>query len=91
MFHKYQAAPVQTEAALAERFLKTERLDRMDSAQDPLSLVTPSGSINTAQPALTSVLDHLNQVGQQEGRGLQDVFSRAPYGWSQGDRMRTSL
>jgi len=82
VFAKYQEAPVQADAALAERFLNTEKLDRIESRNDPLGLVQSNGSIHVAHPALRSVLDHLHQVGREEGRALLDHFSRAPYGWS---------
>ena len=82
VFHKYHEAPVQAESALAERFLKTERLDRIESKHDPLNLVGNNGRIVTSQAALKSVVDYLNQAGREEGRVLLDKFSRAPYGWS---------
>lgn len=82
VFHKYAEAPIQAESALAERFLKTDRLDRIESKNDPLSLVTPAGQINTAHPALKTVVDLLNQTGREEGRVLLDKLNRAPYGWS---------
>jgi hypothetical protein len=82
IFHKYNEAPIQAESALAERFLKTERLDRIESRNDPLGLVANDGRINSSQPALKSVTDYLNQVGREEGRNLLDKFSGAPFGWS---------
>jgi hypothetical protein len=82
IFHKYNEAPVQAESALAERFLKTEKLDRIESRNDPLDLVASDGRIKTNHPALKSVTDYLNQVGREEGRNLLDRFSSAPYGWS---------
>jgi len=82
VFHKYHEAPVQAESSLAERFLKTDRLDRIESKNDPLDLVVNNGQINTSHPALKSVVDYINQAGREEGRVLLDKFSRAPYGWS---------
>lgn len=82
VFHKYHEAPVQAESALAERFLKTDRLDRIESKNDPLNLVGNNGQVNTSHAALKSVVDYLNQAGREEGRILLDKFSRAPYGWS---------
>ena len=38
IFRKYNEAPVQAESALTERFLKTERLDRIESRNDPIHL-----------------------------------------------------
>ena len=82
VFHKYAEAPVQAESALAERFLKTDRLDRIEDSNDPLGLVTSAGQINTAHPALKTLTDTLHQTGREEGRVLLDRFNRAPYGWS---------
>lgn len=82
VFHKYAEAPIQAESALAERFLKTDRLDRIESKNDPLSLVTATGQIQVTHPALKTVVDLLNQTGREEGRVLLDKFNRAPYGWS---------
>jgi len=82
IFHKYPEAPVQVESALAERFLKTDRLDRIETKNDPLGLVGNNGQVSTHHAALKSVLDYLNKVGREEGRVLLDKFSRAPYGWS---------
>jgi len=82
VFSNYPQAPVQAEAGLAERFLKTDRLDRIESKNDPLSLVSSNGQIDTGHAALRSIVDTLNQTGREEGRVLLDKFSRAPYGWS---------
>ena len=82
VFEKYAEAPVQAESGLTERFLKTGRLDQIESRNDPLGLVGSNGQVNTGHAALKSVLDHLNQTGREEGRTLLDRFSRAPYGWS---------
>jgi len=82
IFRKYNEAPVQVESALTERFLKTERLDRIESRNDPLSLVASDGRVKSSHPALKSITDYLNQVGREEGRNLLDKFSSAPYGWS---------
>lgn len=82
IFDKYKEAPVQAESSLAERFLKTERLDRIESRNDPLGLVASDGRIKTSHPGLKSITDYLHQVGREEGRDLLDNFSGAPYGWS---------
>jgi len=82
VFSKYPQAPVQAEAGLAERFLKTDRLDRIESKNDPLGLVGTNGRVDTGHAALRSIVDTLNQTGREEGRVLLDKFSRAPYGWS---------
>lgn len=85
VFEKYGEAPLQAETGLAERFLKTEKLDRIASKDDPLDLVKKSGAgelIDKSHRALVSVKDYLEQRGQVEGRRLLDDFYAAPYGWS---------
>ena len=83
VFHKYAEAPVNAEGAAAERFLKTERLDRLASKDDPLTLVKPRGEgIKTDHKAIVSIKDYLEQRGQVDGRKLLDDFFDAPYGWS---------
>ena len=85
VFDKYQEAPLQAESALAERFLNTERLDRIASKDDPLSLVKRRGNavaIDRDHKALVSIRDYLEQRGQVDGRRLLDDFFSAPYGWS---------
>jgi hypothetical protein len=58
IFDKYKETPVQAESGLAERFLKTERLDRIESRNDPLGLVASDGRIKTSHPALKSITDY---------------------------------
>jgi uncharacterized protein DUF6079 len=82
IYDKYAEAPVQAETLLAERFLKTDRLDRIESRNDPLGLAGPSGQVNTSHPALRSVTDHLRTRGMAEGRSMMEHFSSAPFGWS---------
>lgn len=85
VFDKYSEAPLQAESALTERFLNTERLDRIATKDDPLSLVKRKGgivSIDRDHKALVSIRDYLEQRGQVDGRRLLDDFFAAPYGWS---------
>lgn len=85
VFHKYGQAPVNAESATAERFLKTERLDRIASKDDPLNLVTAQTQgdvIDKDNKAIISIRDYLEERGQVDGRKLLDDFFDAPYGWS---------
>jgi hypothetical protein len=82
IYDKYAEAAVQAETALAERLLKTDRLDRIESRNDPLGLVGFSGQVNTSHPALRSVTDYLKSRGMAEGRTMLEHFSSAPFGWS---------
>lgn len=82
VFLKYVEASVQAESATAERFLKTERLDRVTSENDPLSLVQSNGSIDANNKAIVSIKDYLEHHGQVDGRRLLDNFFNAPCGWS---------
>ncbi len=84
VYHKYAEAPHQVEGTLAERFLKTERIDTVTSKNDPLKLVRSGGGtpIDTANRAIVSIHDYLEQRGTVDGRKLLDDFNAAPYGWS---------
>jgi hypothetical protein len=85
VFEYYSQAPIQADSGLAERFLKTDKLDRISSKDDPLELVKRKGGtvgINVDQEALVSIRDYLDRLGQVDGRKLLDDFYRAPYGWS---------
>jgi len=85
VFHKFSEAPVSTDTTTAERFLKTEHLNRIASQDDPLNLIKKSGSttaIEANHRALTSIRDYLEQNGQVDGRKFLDDFYAAPYGWS---------
>ncbi len=82
VFKNYADAAFQAETSLAEKFLLTDRLDRIESQKDPLSLVTKEGRIKVTHAALVSILDVLRAKGSMEGRDLLDLFNRAPYGWS---------
>jgi len=85
VFHKYAEAPVQADSATAERFLKTEKLNKISSKDDPLTLVKKSGNssvIDNSHKAIISIKDYLEQRGQVDGRRLLDDFFAAPCGWS---------
>lgn len=85
VFDKYSEAPVQADSATAERFLKTEKLDKIASHDDPLPLVKKTGGgnpIDTGNKAIISIHDYLAHYGQVDGRKLLDDFYAAPYGWS---------
>lgn len=85
VFSKYSEAPVSADPGTAEQFLKTERLDRIGSKDDPLSLVAKKGGstvIETSHPAIVSIKTYFEQHGQVDGRKLLDDFYSAPFGWS---------
>lgn len=85
VFEKYQEAPVQAEATLAEKFLNTSNLGQIATKDDPLALVKKSGgkaTVDTSHRGLVSIKDYLEKHGQVEGRKVLDDFFAAPYGWS---------
>lgn len=84
VFEKYAEAPVQVDSVTAERFLKTEPLDAVTSANDPLGLVRAGGGasvIDIQHRAIVSIRDYLERQGQVDGRRLLDEFFAPPYGW----------
>ncbi len=85
VFNKFAEASTSADTATAERFLKTERLDRIASQDDPLSLIKKSGAttvIDVHHKAIVSIKDYLEQHGQVDGGKFLDDFYAAPYGWS---------
>ncbi len=85
VFEKYGEAPVQVDSTLAERFLKTDQLDKMASKDDPLGLVKKVGKttgIDLGHKALVSLKDYLEKYGQTDGKKLLDDFYSSPCGWS---------
>lgn len=53
---------------------------------DPLGLVQRTGgspSINIEHKAITSIRDIIERQGSIDGKRLSDIFTEAPYGWSQ--------
>ena len=86
VFDRYNEAPVRAGTDLAERFLRLGNLSGVTAATDPLSLVQTQGgrpSINTGHIAITSIRDMIERQGTIEGKRLIDLFTDAPYGWSQ--------
>ena len=86
VFDRNSEAPVRANTNLAEKFLSTNSLAGITSDIDPLSLVQRSGgrpSINTDHKAITSIRDMIERQGSIEGKRLSDIFTDAPYGWSQ--------
>lgn len=86
IFDRYNEAPVRANTNLAEKFLSTNSLAGITSDIDPLGLVQRSGgrpSINTDHKAITSIRDMIERQGTIEGKRLSDIFTDAPYGWSQ--------
>lgn len=85
VFNRFADAPVRVETTLAEKFLKTGKLQNITSALDPLGLVQKVGSswkIKTDHKAIISIKDHLESRGTEDGKRLQEVFGDAPFGWS---------
>ncbi len=86
VFDRYNEAPVRAGTDLAEKFLRLGNLNSVTAATDPLSLVQTQGgmpSINTGHKAITSIRDMIERQGTIEGKRLIDLFTDAPYGWSQ--------
>ncbi|MBW8191428.1 BREX system P-loop protein BrxC [Neiella marina] len=86
VFDRYQEAPVQAATAIAEKFIRADKLDSIISEIDPLSLVEKSGgtySINESHQAITSIKDYIETRGGVDGKVLAGHFSRPPFGWSQ--------
>jgi len=84
VFDKYGEAPVPAETVTAERFLKTDNLDKIPDKSDPLGLVKKSGvtPIDIQNKAIVSLRDFLEKQGQVDGRRLLDTFYAPRYGWS---------
>jgi hypothetical protein len=86
VFDRYNEAPVRAGTDLAEKFLRLGNLSGVTNATDPLNLVQTHGgrpSINTGHKATTSIRDMIERQGSIEGKRLIDLFTDAPYGWSQ--------
>lgn len=85
VFDRYSEAPIRAATDLAEKFLRLG-LNGVTSQTDPLNLVQTHGgrpSINVDNKAITSVRDMIDRQGSVEGKRLIDIFSDAPFGWSQ--------
>lgn len=88
VFDRYAEAPERVETSLPEKFLRAAATDLrgVTSRLDPLGLVEVSGgtpSIKTDHQALVSIRDYIDRNGLIEGKRLLDIFSDAPFGWSQ--------
>lgn len=86
VFDRYDEAPVRADTTLAERFLRAGSLNAITAAIDPLGLVQISGGaprIQSDHKALLSIRDAIDRQGAMEGKRLIDLFTGAPFGWSQ--------
>ena len=88
VFDRYAEAPERVETSLPEKFLRAAASDlrSVTSQRDPLGLVKLSGgtpSIKTDHQALVSIRDYVDRNGLVEGKRLLEIFSDAPFGWSQ--------
>jgi len=88
VFDRYAEAPERVETGLPEKFLRAADKDlrAVTSQLDPLGLVDISGgtpSIKVEHPALVSIRDLIERNGLVEGKRLLEIFSDAPFGWSQ--------
>ncbi|MFH2057895.1 MAG: BREX system P-loop protein BrxC [Pseudomonadota bacterium] len=86
VFDRYAEAPVRAGTDLAEKFLRLGNLTGVTLQTDPLNLVQTQGgrpSINTNHKAIISIRDMIERQGAIEGKRLIDIFTGAPFGWSQ--------
>ncbi len=86
VFDRYAEAPYRSGTDLAEKFLRLSNLTGVTTQTDPLGLVQTQGgrpSINTAHKAVTSIRDMIERQGAIEGKRLIEIFTGAPFGWSQ--------
>ncbi|WP_277484618.1 BREX system P-loop protein BrxC [Catalinimonas alkaloidigena] len=86
VFDRYSEAPTRAGTDLAEKFLRLGNLTGVTVQTDPLNLVQTQGgrpSINTDHKAITSIRDIIERQGAIEGKRLIDIFTDAPFGWSQ--------
>lgn len=86
VFDRYAEAPTRAGTDLAEKFLRLGNLTGVTTQTDPLNLVQTQGgrpSINTEHKAITSIRDMIERQGAIEGKRLIDIFTDAPFGWSQ--------
>lgn len=86
VFDRYSEAPVRVNTNLAEKMLSINTLSGITSDIDPLGLVqrtSGSPSINVEHKAITSIRDIIERQGSIDGKRLSDIFTEAPYGWSQ--------
>jgi Family of unknown function (DUF6079) len=86
VFDRNSEASERAATDLAEKFLRAPSLRAVTSALDPLGLVQVNGglpTIKTDHKGLVSIKDYVERNGSVEGKKLLDVFSSAPFGWSQ--------
>jgi len=86
VFDRYGEAPERAKTDLAEKFLRAGGLNGITASIDPLGLVQTSGgqpSINVGHKAIVSIRDSIERQGLIEGKRLLEIFSSAPFGWSQ--------
>lgn len=86
VFDRYAEAPIRAKTDLAEKFLRLGNLTGVTAQTDPLNLVQTQGgrpSINTAHKAITTIRDMIERQGAIEGKRVIDIFTDAPFGWSQ--------
>lgn len=88
VYDRYTEAPERVETSLPEKFLRAadSNLRSVTTQLDPMALVKVQGgtpSIDTDHKALVSIKDYIDRNGIVEGKRLLDVFSDAPFGWSQ--------
>lgn len=86
VFERYSEAPVRVNTNIAEKILSINSLSGITSDIDPLGLVqrtSGSPTINVEHKAITSIRDVIERQGSIEGKRLSDIFTEAPYGWSQ--------
>ena len=86
VFDRYAEAPHRGGTDLAEKFLRLGNLTGVTSQTDPLELVQTQGgvpSINKDHKAVTSIRDMIERQGAIEGKRLTEIFTGAPFGWSQ--------
>jgi hypothetical protein len=86
VFDRYAEAPVRAGTDLAEKFLRLGNLSGVTTQTDPLGLVQSQGSthtINSEHKAIVSIKDLIERQGAIDGKRLIDLFTTAPFGWSQ--------
>lgn len=86
VFDKNSIASERVESSLAENFLKKGNLSAINAQIDPLKLVIIKNSqsvIDTKHSAILCIRDLIERNGIVDGKKLLEVFTDAPFGWSQ--------
>lgn len=81
VYHKYELAPIQVEAATAQRILQFDELRLVPPALNHFNLIRPDGSIDVNAAPLKAINEYLQKEGQVDGRKLLERFSEAEFGW----------